>query len=258
LRKKNFDLVIDLQNNRKSHILTYLSFIPDRYGFDNKKFGFLLNHRIKNAFPPIDPVSHQFKILKMLDIELKDSRLEMWTCAYDQSYIDDLLSQQWMSSKQRLIGINLSARWSSKNWPAENMSRFCEEAAKRDMRVVITGTEADLDQANLLISLVKNTKLINACGKTTVNQLACLIRRCSVYISADSAPLHIAASVGIPLVGLFGPTDPRRHMPPAKKSVLIKKDLPCGPCYKSNCKTRKCMGSITSEEVIAAVDSLLQ
>jgi lipopolysaccharide heptosyltransferase II len=259
LRKKNFDMVIDLQNNRKSHLLAYLSQAPDRYGYDNGKFGFLLNHRIKDEKPPIDPVTHQFRVLKMLGIDLQDPHLELWPSGQDQHYIDDFLASEWLSANQRLIGINISAspKWLTKNWPLHNIRELCEELRRRDIRVVITGTEKDLECANTLIDLLENTKVINACGKTTVNQLACLIKRCSVYISPDSASLHITAAVGTPFIALFGPTDARRHLLPAGEYVLIKKDLPCSPCYKSKCKQNKCMELITPEEVMEAVERLL-
>lgn len=109
-----------------------------------------------------------------------------------------------------------------------------------------------------MLNSAKAPKPINACAKTTVNQLACLIKRCSVYISADSAPLHIAASVKTPFVALFGATDPARHLALAKDFVLIKKDLPCSACYKSECKEIKCMELITPQEVLEAVEKLLK
>ncbi len=260
LRKKNFDIIIDLQNNRKSHLLSALSLCLNRYGYDNKKFAFLLNHRIKDEKPAIDPVTHQFRLLKMLGIDLEDHHLELWPSEADERYIDELLNAEWLSANQRLVGINISAsiRWHTKNWQHRHIIKLCDELGIRDIRIVITGTEKDIDEANALAGAVKNVKLINACGRTSVNQLACLIKRCAVYISADSSPLHIAAAVDTPFVALFGPTDPLRHLPPAKNYILIKKDLPCSPCYKSKCKTGECMELITPEEVLGAVVKLLK
>lgn len=260
LRKKNFDMVIDLQNNRKSHILSFLSLGACRYGYENKKFAFLLNYRIKDEKPSIDPVTHQFRILEMLGIDLEDPRLELWPTEEDQRYIDDLLSSQWLSAAQKIIGINMGAsqRWLTKTWPLVNIVKLCEELGQRDMRPVITGTEKDLASASELMSRVKNIKPINACAKTSVNQLACLIKRCAVFISADSSPLHIAAAVGTPFIALFGPTDPRRHLPAAKNYAVIKKDLSCSPCYKSKCRTKECMELITPQEVLEAIEKLLK
>ncbi len=261
LIKKNFDMVIDLQNNRRSHILSFLSLSLNRYGYDNKKLSFLLNHRIKDDMAPLDPVAHQFKILKMLGISSQDVRPELWPTAEDKRYTDEFLDSQWLISTQKIVGINLnaSARWDTKAWPLPHIIKLCEELCRRDIRIIVTGTQQDAAGANVLSSALKNPKfIINACGKTTVNQLACLIKKCDVYISADSAPLHIAVSTGVPFVALFGPTDYRRHLVPGKNYVLIKKDLPCSPCYKPKCKTKKCMESISVEEVLEAVEKLLK
>lgn len=260
LRKKNFDMVIDLQNNRKSHIISALSFSSSRYGYDNRKFGFLLNQRIRDNQPLIEPVAHQFRILKMLGIEMDNPRLELWPTDQDRQYIDELLKSEWLTPAQKLVGINLSAssRWTSKNWPPESLARLCAELSQRQIRVVLTGTEKEQPQAGRLAGSLKNAKLINACGKTNINQLACLIKRCAVFVSCDSAPLHVAASQNVPFVALFGPTDPRRHLPPAERFELIRKDTGCAPCYKANCRNNKCMQSIKPEEVLGAVERLLE
>jgi len=260
LRQKNFDIVIDLQNNRKSHILSFLSRSINRYGYDNKKFGWLLNNRIKDQKDPVDPVTHQFRVLKMLGIDMVNPYLELWPSEEDKLYIDDMLNAEWLSENQRLIGLNLSAsqRWICKNWPLTQMAKLCDELGCKEIRIVITGTENDLALANELMGMVKNTKIINACGRTTINQLACLIKRCAVYISPDSSPLHIAAAVNTPFVALFGPTDHRRHLPPAKNFIVIKKDLPCSPCYKPRCKNNECMKLINHVEVLEAVQKLLK
>jgi lipopolysaccharide heptosyltransferase II len=260
LRKKNFDIVIDLQNNRKSHLLSFLSSAAHSYGYDNKKLGFLLKQHIKDEKTPIDPVTHQFRILKMLDIELEDPNLELWPTEEDGHYIDEFLKSQWLSANQKIIGINISAsqRWLTKSWPLKHMAKLCEDLGRRDTRVVLTGTQQDAMQAEKLMEVAKGAKIISACGKTTVNQLACLIKRCSVYISSDSAPLHIAEAQDTPFIALFGPTDPRRHLAQAKNYIVIKKDLSCSPCYKSKCKTKKCMELITPEEVLEAIDKFLK
>jgi heptosyltransferase-2 len=239
--------------------LAFLTSAGQRYGYDNKKFAFLLNHRIKDELPAMDPVSHQFRLLGQLGIALEDPTLELWPSESDQAYVIELLSTQWLSANQRLVGINISAspRWLTKCWPKPHIAKLCEELGLRDIRVVITGTEYDLADANTLANLAKNTKIINTCGKTSINQLACLIKRCSVYISADSSPLHVAASQGIPFVALFGPTDPQRHLPPANNYLVLKKDLDCSPCYRAKCKTNKCMKLITPQEVLEAIEKLL-
>ncbi|MGE5308076.1 MAG: GT4 family glycosyltransferase PelF [Deltaproteobacteria bacterium] len=259
LRKRMFDIAVDLQNNRKSHLLAALSLARDRYGYDNGKLGFLLNKGIKDDKKGLDPVSHQFRVLQPLGIEREGAQLELWPGPGDEESALDFLKSHWIDSSRPLVGINMGAsrRWSSKVWPKENMAKLCADLARRDIRVVLTGTEEDIPAAEALVAAVPAAKLANSCGKFTVNQLACLVRKCSAYISADSAPLHIAAAVSTPFIALFGPTDPKRHLPPARKFVLLRKEMPCSPCYRSKCGRGRCMAAITPEEVLASLDTLL-
>jgi len=90
-------------------------------------------------------------------------------------------------------------------------------------------------------------------------QLASLIKGCKVFLTPDSAPLHIAAAMQVPIVAFFGPTDSRRHIPPAKKIVILEKKLACAPCYRSRCRilTHACMKDIQPEEVVHEVEHLM-
>lgn len=260
LRRKNFDLAIDLQNNRRSHIIGALSLAPLRYGYRNKKFGFLLNKAVRDDGLAMGPIEHQFRILKMLGMELKDKKIELWPSKEDARYVDKFLESAWLSQGQPLVGIHLgsSKRWLTKRWPLEYIGRLSENLAAKDIRVVFTGEHPDTEEQKLLNELTRKSKPIFACGKTTINQLACLIKRCRVFICPDTAPLHIAIGAGIPAVALFGPTDPKRHLPSDEDIALMRKELPCQPCYEPCCATVECMKQISVEEVEGAVLKLLK
>ncbi|MFA5256371.1 MAG: lipopolysaccharide heptosyltransferase II, partial [Candidatus Omnitrophota bacterium] len=260
LRKCCFDIVIDLQNNKKSHILSFLSMAPLRYGYSNGKFSFLLNNGIKDDAPYLDPIEHQFRVLKSAGIKPVDKHLELWPSSSDAERIDALFQENWIKPSQSLIGINVraSSRWNSKNWPPKRIAELCDRLAKEfHMRVVLTGTKEDV----LFIEKIKGitaSKPMVAAGRTAVMELASLIKRCKVYITPDSAPMHIASALGTPFIALFGPTDPARHVAPSKNYVVIKKDMKCSPCYNPNCsKGFKCMRGIEVEEVFAAIKGIL-
>ena len=262
LRKYSFDKIIDLQNNRISHLLSFLSFPKASYGYKNSKFGFLLNQGIKDDFIEMPPVEHQFRLLKSMGIDYHpDVQLELWPSSKDEQYIQDLLDAEWMGNYKDVVGFNIaaSARWSTKNWPPEHIIKLCDLLASRNIRVVLTGQNKDMVLARHLISKAKS-KPANFVGKTNVLQLAALIRRCRVYITPDSAPLHVAAAMNTPIVALFGPTDPIRHMPPAVKKVVLNRDLKCVPCYSGVCKikTHACMKEITPEQVAQKILELMK
>lgn len=255
LRRLYFDTVIDLQNNKASHLLAFLSGATRRYGYDNGKYSFLLNHRVKDPGTAMGPVDHQFRLLQAAGIDARDRHLEIWPSDEDKAMIDDVLAGEWLAQNQKLVGFNVSAsrKWQTKRLPAQTLARICEQLGQRDVLPVMTGTDADKAFAQYCAGLARGTKVINMCGRTTVNQLACLIRACAVYVSGDSAPLHVAAAVGTPLVAVFGPTDPARHMPPAHKAAVIRKDLSCAPCYRPSCRKRRCMTAVTPDEVVEKI-----
>lgn len=258
LRRYNFDIVVDLQNNRKSHIISFLSMSANRYGYNNKKFSFLLNHKVKQAKADIAPVDHQFKTLELLGIHEKDTRLEIWPSKDNENYIREQLNSHWISEKEKIVGLNLCAskKWSTKCWPIEKFAQLCNALSNENIRIVVSGRQDELEYA-LKLQKLTSSKLLILSGKTNLMQLVALIKRCNVFITGDSAPLHITAAVGTPVVALFGPTSALRHMPPASNAVVIRKDLDCGPCYKRQCRTLDCMQDISVAEVFQAVKDLI-
>jgi ADP-heptose:LPS heptosyltransferase len=257
LRRYHFDKVVDLQNNRMSHLLSFLTMPKESYGYDNGKFSFLLSKKIKNNVRDIPPVEHQFRILKMLGIDYDhDFRLELNPSAKDDAYVQGLLDSEWLSDPQVFVGLNVSAseKWPTKNWPLEHMAKLCDILGHKNIRVVLTGEDKDRALSRKLIARAR-AKPASFVGKTSILQLAALIKRCRVYISPDSAPLHVAAGMQVPIIAFFGPTSARRHMPPADKSVVLHKPMNCSPCYSGVCKikTHACMNDISPEEVARKV-----
>jgi len=260
LRRCDFDIVVDLQNNRKSHLLAFLCFAKLRFGYKNGKFSFLLNRAIKDIKKPLGPIEHQFRVLSSLGITPGSKQLELWPSEIDDKFVRDFLAAQWLGQDQPLIGINIgsSERWATKRWPIQNIARLCDEISRKfGARVVITGIRKDINAAMKLAALTKSRPII-ACGKTNVTQLAALIKLCRVFITGDSAPVHIATAVGTPFVALFGPTDPRRHLAPSSKGTVIRKNLRCSPCYQPRCILNyRCMRKISVEEVLEATARLI-
>jgi len=257
LRRYHFDKVVDLQNNRASHLLSFLAMPKESYGYDNGKFSFLLSRKIKNNVRNIPPVEHQFRILKMLGIDYDPQiKLELHPSRKDDAYAQELLESEWLSEPQVFVGLNISAsrNWPSKNWPLEHMAKLCDILGQKNIRVILTGEEKDKPLSRKLIAKSK-AKPASFVGKTSILQLAALIKRCRVYISPDSAPLHVAAGMQVPIIAFFGPTDARRHMPPADKNVILHKPMKCSPCYSGICKikTHACMNEILPEEVARRV-----
>ena len=126
-----------------------------------------------------------------------------------------------------LIGLNIgsSKKWQSKRWPIENWAKLCHELALRhNWRILLSGGKEDLPLAEELAKIT-TAKPIMAVGQTSLTQLAALIKKCRVYLTSDSAPLHIALSMGVDCVAIFGPPDSSRHSSLAPKLNIIEKNL---------------------------------
>lgn len=258
LQKEMFDIVIDLQNNRKSHLLGASSLAASRYGYDNRKLSFLLNNSVKDDAPYLDPLDHQMRVLKLCGVKSMEKRLEMWPSDADELKADAILKEAWAFQGQMLVGINVraSSRWGSKNWPAAHIAELCDRLAKEfNARSVLTGSKDDIAFAKAVAKMTKSKPLV-AAGRTSVNELAALIKRFRAYLTPDSAPMHIACAVGTPCIAVFGPTDPKRHVAVQEKCAILSKtaDLDCAPCYKPGCSKKiSCMKRITVEEVLGAI-----
>ena len=259
LRSEDFDISVDFQNNRKSHLLATLSAIPERYGYDNGKLSFLLNRSIALPARPVNPVEHQGYVLGLLGITSFDQRLELWPTEDNETWVETFLENNWLKKDQKIVAFSLSAstRWKTKNWGIDNMVKLSEMLAREGIRVILLGTDEERSDA---IQFLKKTtaKPIDVVGKTRICQLISLIKRCNVLVTGDSAPMHVASATGTTFVVLFGPTDPRRHLPPGDRRKLIYKHMKCMPCYKPTCMKRvKCIPSIKPDEVFDAVMEFL-
>ena len=251
---ESFDYIVDLQNNRASHLLAFFSFPRRSFGYD-RKLGFLLAARAgipKNAVSPLDS---QNNILQLMGLTMKEKKLIFWDRKYSLSRFPEI------KEKDRLIGINISAspKWSSKNWPLSHIRKLIEFLS-RDYpayKVVLLGDRSAANSAEKLESCLKDSGF-NLCGRTTLNDLAAVLQRCSLFITQDTAPLHLAQALNIDTIALFGPTDPERHSVAGPHLHVLCKRLDCSFCYKPSCESGQCMKKITPQEVFSLVKKILK
>ena len=160
------------------------------------------------------------------------------------------------------LGINAGATYgSAKRWYPE---RFAEVAAfySNKYDIIIFGGPNEVAMAkeieeNLQALHVNN--YINLAGKTNIEELCANIGGCSLFITNDSGPMHVAAAYGVPTVAIFGPTKYKETSQwKNKKSIIVRHELDCSPCMKRECplKHHDCMKGITASEVIEAVKKL--
>ncbi|MFO8052730.1 MAG: glycosyltransferase [Candidatus Omnitrophota bacterium] len=255
LRRLSFDYIIDLQNNRASQLISFLSFGRKSFGF-RRKLGFLLNHTASyEKSEKIGPLDSQEKILKLLGVTFKEKKLLFWqTKPLDLSGFN--------LGKGKLVGINISAskKWKTKNWPIESINHFIKLFTKKypDYKIVLLGDKAGLSEAEIVEKFNRSRRIINLCGKTEIDELIELLKKLSLFITPDTASLHLAQSLGVETIALFGPTNPKLHTVRSPNLKIVDKGLSCQYCYKDKCRTNQCMKAISAKEVISLASSILE
>ncbi len=267
VRAARFDISIDFQNTRKTHLLAYLAGIPKRLGYGRGLFRSVLTAAQPGFKDPLPPIPHQFRVLRALGLGMGscDETLELRPSGVASASAERLLAENGLGTsgeKKLLIGFALSAsaKWPSKNWPLENYIQLGRTLIERyPAQMVLFGTASELSLTEAFSEHFPEGSVIDLVGKTGIGELLGVIQRMDLLVGPDSAPLHIASAFHVPLIGLFGPTDARRHAPLGEKKVIFQKSVPCGPCYERECpiKTHDCMKLITVDEVLTAAKRFL-
>lgn len=261
LSREAFDVAIDFQNNKLSHLLAYFSGAYVRIGYETRKFDHFLNFREVLSNETEDPVQQQFRLLNRLGIQAENSTPEWELSTEDVKQAEQILMDGWLSSSQLIVGINpgSSPAWKTKRWIPAKYAEFCDRLSESNIRVVITGSDHDSEVVSEIVKLAKSKPFV-AVGKTNIASLAALIDRFAAFVTSDSAPLHLANAVGTPYVAIFGPTDPARHIPPGTVAKeVIWKHPKCSPCYSKKCPIGLiCMTGISVNEVYSATMSLVR
>ncbi len=147
------------------------------------------------------------------------------------------------------IAINPASRWPTKFWGDDKFAALIRQLPAE--RIILTGAANEAERIAGIAPLCRNLA-----GKTDLAQLTEVYRRCSVVITNDSGPMHLAAAVGTPVVAIFGPTDPSLTGPYGKQHRVLRAGIACSPCHSQQCRhapRMECMDQVTVEQVLAAV-----
>ena len=256
LKKKNFDTAFLLHRSFTKALIVYLSGIPERIGYFEKKRNSLLT---KSITPPDKDEIHRLRyytnLIESMNIPIKDKSCEIFTSQADEGYIKDLFNANKIKEGDFLIVINPGGNWDLKRWPKEYFAELADKlAVELNAKIIITGAKKDTALAEEINNLMK-AEPVNLCDKTTLKQLAALFKKVNLVVSADSGPMHIANTVGAKLVALFGPTSAKITCPYNKENcIIVEGKVDCKiPCYDLDCVDNACMKSIKPELIFKKI-----
>jgi predicted lipopolysaccharide heptosyltransferase III len=265
LRRRKFDLVIDLTDGDRSAFLSRWTGAAVRIGFNEE-------HRWRGAFYTtvvphtfgLHRVDRDLQALRPLGIEPKTAAPALRTSAEDDAQAERLLTDVHAtdgdgSAERPLIMLHPGARYWFKSWPAERFAALADRlVAAYGCRVLIGGLEHERGVAADIIKAARSTP-INLAGRADLLTFAAIVKRCALFIGNDNGAMHMAAAVGVPVVGLFGPSNPREWGPRGDRVAVLYKDLDCRPCFHPTCERGEanCMRQIGVDEVFAAAAQFL-
>jgi len=264
LRAREFDLVIDLQGLFRSGFLARASAAPVRVGFAaaREMAWIFYTHKIPPADPDVHAADKNYAVADMLGFADEPMDFSITVTDDDRRQAAALLKESGFLPGQRYAVLVPATRWATKCWAAERYGRLAHLIRQRHyLDSILVGGGDDVAAGEIAIAAADGTAR-NLCGRTTLRQLAALIDRAAVVITADSTPMHLAAAMNRPLVALFGPTNPHRTGPHGRSRDVVQIDLPCSPCYLrklSQCPhAHACMERLTIDSVAAAVADRLR
>jgi len=267
INSEQFDLLVDLHWNLRS-ILIYL-FSRIRHKIHYSKYRFLRLLRVWFKWRLMPQQSHiidlYFEPLTRFGILSSDNRIPELKIAKDRkSQVLECLKYLGIEDKDLVIGLCPGVKWETMQWTIEGFvetgNRLMNEL---NAKIVLIGDDRDVELGKKIEAWM-DKKPLNLVNWTTLLELPTLIQRCDILITNDSAPLHIAAALGVSTISMFGPTTLDLGFGPHGNGlhIVLEKDLSCRPCSSHGSrecpkKTHECMESITAEEVVAAVRDLL-
>ncbi|MBN1794945.1 MAG: glycosyltransferase family 9 protein [Candidatus Omnitrophica bacterium] len=236
LREKRYDVIIDFRESLFPFLLR-----------GRHKIGAL--HRSPRRIRHMHE-RHLWKLTRLGISDLFRIKPALWVSSGDETRASILLAGSGIEGSEEFIAVAPGSKSDTKKWPALHfvalIKRIFEELG---IRSVLLGDVRDGQLGKAIASWV-GSGVANLCGRTSLGELAALIRRSSLLITNDSAPLHMACAVDTFAIGIFGPTDPAKYGPLEGYGISLQKRLDCIPCEQARCRHHlECLRSVTPEEV---------
>ena len=256
LRMKKYDLVIDAQGLFRSGFLARITGAQIRIGFaDAREFAstfYTRRVKLPDGGKKMLAVDRMRALLGPLDISTRGPavfRVPVQKLALEK--VLALLDARGMGGSGGYVSVFPGARWNTKRWPIDRYAQLVQRVLDSGESVVLAGSPDEKPLCDQIEAAIKaaGSRLLNLAEKTDLPMLIALLSRAKLVVGNDSGPLHIAAALGRPVVGLYGPTSPEFVGPFGQLEHVLRHDVPCHPCRRRECGHHSCMNGLPVELV---------
>ncbi|MGE5308184.1 MAG: lipopolysaccharide heptosyltransferase II [Deltaproteobacteria bacterium] len=256
LHRYRFDTAFLIHGSATRAFLCYLAGIKNRIGYETKKRGGLLTHKVT----PLDKhkmhrVNHYLGILEGVGLKIESRKYDFFINDSQRHSAEEKLLRSGLKRNQPFAVFHPGANEAIRRWPVESfieVMQYCIDTYS--LQPVISGSEADIPFGRKIEESAK-FKIINLCGQTSLKELGAVLEKAEFCVCGDTGPMHIASAVGTFVIALFGTASPLITSPQGKgRFVILQKDVGCSiPCSRLNCSDNRCMKAITSADVIVQI-----
>ena len=249
LRRQKYDLLVELRGDWRTVWFALLRITPKRL---NRAALQVANKLGFPQFAGTHETTRNLNILHKAGIPTPIQTTTFSITTADEKWASDFLSTLQIDRERPLIAIHPGSPIKIKRWVPERYAELADWLiARKGAEILFIGVKDEIriiTEIQALMRAVSN----NIAGKTTLTQLASILRKCNVFIGNDSGPMHLAAAVGTQTIGLYGPGDPTRFGPVGPKCQTIRRKLDCPPCPETSCRfgAAGCMSTIQVADVI--------
>ena len=249
-RRPAFDVAILFPNSLRVALESWLSRIPRRIGYHGHWRRWLLNQTVSETRKPVPPEHHSLRFLRIA----RECGAETSTILDSTSDIQTAVAHQPLK-----IGLSPGAEYGpAKRWLPE---RFAEAATKisaqSSAQWILFGTKNDAAIGDQIAAAIGD-HCVNRIGRTTLDQLINELRECRLLLTNDTGTMHLAALLGVPVVAIFGSTEPRLTGPLGNGHIVLRHHVECSPCFLRECPIDfRCMKAVSAQEAADAVLSIL-
>ncbi len=257
-----YDFIIDLHSSTRSNFVKYFIPAEKRLVYDNASYARRLYLHTRHSSEELKKsVIHRYlEPLEKIGFNVCYVPPEVKLNAQELKKVKNIVPSK------EYIAIAAGAKWRTKQWIVENYIELTVKIIKElNMDVVLVGSEDDIELTNEIFKGTGTLRshVINLAGKTSLRELAAVIKNSIVLVSTDSGPMHLGWAIATPVVALFGPTVKEFGFQPQDKRVsIIEKDIKCRPCSvhgskKCKHKDMACMQRIEVPDVLNEIKKFL-
>lgn len=260
-RLRNPDrIALDFQGLLKSAFIGRLSRARRRLGFAPANLReplarFFYTEKAARLSEDEHVILKNLKLLELLGLEDKIVRFPVFIPEGIRVGVRARLEETGWTYGRPLVIFNVGAGWPTKRWYPE---RWIETLRRLDcpkaFPVLLWGNEEE----RRLASDIGLAATVPVLPFFSVRDTFALLKEASLLVSGDTFALQAAGALGLPVVAIFGPTNPRRNGPFSPKDQVVYHELPCGRCYRRECPHPKCLDAVTVDEVVQAVNGALK